>query len=105
MEIYRFLKTIPYEAAHPYGVDIDRRLLFVHPEGMGLPGCPCVIINEFEVMLPDHEIWHLGGQMQQWANTGVLREILPYYGNNITSRVECFLIWRNHNGLNPISIV
>jgi len=104
MKAYRFLKTIPYGRDNLLGLPVERRLLFLDPDGIENPEAPCVVINGFEVMLPDHEMWHLGGQMRQWANAGVLRDILPYYGN-ITSRVECLLIWRNPHGNNPISVI
>ena len=105
MKAYRFLKTIPYGSDNVLSLPVERRLLFLDPDGIENPECPCVVIDEFTVMLPNHEIWHLGGEMPQWRHTEQLRTILPYYGANLMSRIVCLLIWRNPHGLNPISVV
>jgi hypothetical protein len=104
MIAYRFLKTIPYSNESLFGLPVERRLLYLDPVGFENPDCPCVVVDGFSVMLPNHEMWHLGGQMQHWTNTAQLRRIsLPYYG--IESRIVCILIWRNTHGINPISII
>lgn len=103
MKAYRFLKTIPYSSESLLGLPVERRLLFLDPDGIENPECPCVVVHEFEVMLPDHEMWRLGGEMRQYTNTAQLRTILPYYG--IESRIICLLIWRNPHGINPVSII
>jgi hypothetical protein len=105
MKAYRFLKTIPYGDEQLLGLPVERRLLFLDPDGIENPECPCVVINDLQVMLPNHEMWHLGGEMRQWTNTAQLRTILPYYGTDLTNRIVCLLIWRNQHGLNPISVI